>query len=59
MVLGRTINFSGVWLMSNRSFSNDFSDDKTTHGSNSTFFGELNEYRTKSGEFWMRGDYKM
>lgn len=27
--------------------------DKTTHGSNSTIIGELNEYRTKSGEFWV------
>ena len=27
--------------------------DKTTHGSNSTIIGELNEYRTKSGDFWV------
>ena len=52
----------------NRSFSNDFSNDKTIHGSYSLLFDEFNEYRTKSGEFWvrsscevnarfMRGDY--
>ena len=29
---------------------------KTTHGSNSTIIGELNELRTKIGEFW-RFDY--
>ncbi len=27
MVFGRTINVSGVWLTSNRSISNDFSND--------------------------------
>ena len=32
---------------------------KTIHGSYSLLFDEFNEYRTKSGEFWLRGDYKM
>ena len=27
---------------------------KTTHGFNSTFFGELVDLRTKSGKFWLR-----
>jgi N-glycosylase/DNA lyase len=31
--------------------------DKTTHGSNSTIIDEFNEYRTKGGEFWLRGGY--